>query len=152
MAGVDGERAASVPQAAQHCSSVDQQPITEEEEEDTNVGEREGSGSTREGEEETTRLTEWGDGTALGGVRTSEHSFKPPSSTGVTSSVDSKVGATGSHVWGGEYRSHFTVCSPEYTLHIAVAHLITVLDKTEESHYVHTYVHHHQNLCETVYK
>ena len=101
VAGVDGERAASVPEAAQHCSSADQQPITEEEEEDTNAGEREGGGSTTEGEEETTRLTEWGEGNAMGGVRTSEHSFKPPSGTGVTSSVDSKVSATGSHVWGG---------------------------------------------------
>ena len=99
MAGVDGERAASVPEAAQHCSSADQQPITEEEEEDTDAGGREGGGSTREGEVETTRLTEWGDSNAMGGVRTSEHSFKPPSGTGVTSSVDSKVSATGSHVW-----------------------------------------------------
>ena len=161
VAGVDGERAASVRQGTQHCSSVDQQPITEEEEEDTNAGEREGGGSTWEGEEETTRLTEWEDGTAMGGVRTSEHSFKPPSGTGVTSSVDSKVGDTGSHVWGGECHSHFTMCSPECTLHTAVAHFITVLDKTDESHDIHTviivqytysniqYVH-HQNLCETM--
>ena len=92
MTEEDGERAASTPRATQPCSSIDQQPITEEEAEDASTGEREGGDSTREAEE-------WGDSNAVGGVRVSEDSFKPPSGTGVAPSVDSKVSDSGSRGW-----------------------------------------------------
>ena len=88
---VDGEKATGVPQAKQPHSCIDQQPITEEEEEDASAGEREGGDSIGETEEEITR--DGGDSNARCRVRSSDHSFKPPSGAGAASSMDGKVGA-----------------------------------------------------------
>lgn len=90
-AEVDGEKATGLPQAKQPHCCIDQQPITEEEEEDASAGEREGDDSIRETEEEITR--DGGDSNGRDRVRSSGHSLKPPTGTGAASTVDGKVGA-----------------------------------------------------------
>jgi len=82
---VDGEGTASVPLAMQSHSSIDQQAITEEEEEGTSAEEMEVGDRTRDREKEEDR-------TAMSGVGVSEHPLKPPSGTGATATVASKVG------------------------------------------------------------
>ena len=109
-AEVDGEGTASVPPATQSHSSMDQQAITEEEEEGTIPEEMEVGDSTRMREEE--------DRSAMSGVGGGEHPFKPPSGTGATATVASKVGGC---VWNWKLQALHTVWS---SLNTAVSCLI----------------------------